>query len=297
MTCYHPIGGFKGSDGKLNVRWNPDCGINPYIEVPCGSCIGCRLDQSRSWSIRCVHEAQMHNQNMFLTLTYSDDYLPAMGDLRIKHFQDFMKRLRKRFEDIPIRFFHCGEYGTLNKRPHYHALIFGLDMPDKILYQENRGNKIYRSPLLETLWPLGFSTIGSVTWQSAGYVARYVMKKITGDMAKAHYERLDEETGEIYNLKPEYTTMSRRPGIGYDWYQKYKSDVFPHDYVVIEGKQFKPPIYYDRLLERDDPELHAEIKLRREKFAQTNIQDSTPSRLAVREYCKSAQTRLLKRDL
>lgn len=129
------------------------------------------------WAVRIVHEAQMWPQNSFITLTYRPEDLPQGGSLNVEHYQLFMKKLRARNTGHKIRFFHCGEYGEKLSRPHYHAILFNYDFPDKKVFSEKNGNTIYTSELLEDIWGKGFCTIGDVTFQSAAYVARYVMKK------------------------------------------------------------------------------------------------------------------------
>lgn len=242
-----------------------------------------------------MHEASLHDDNSYITLTYNDDHLPLDGSLDKKHFQDFMKRLRKEVSPIKIRFFHCGEYGEKFARPHYHALVFGYDFPDKKYFNTLRGHKRYVSELLEKIWGKGFCLIGSVTFESAAYVARYIMKKITGDDAEHHYKILDETTGELTDVQPEYVTMSTRPGIGHDWYQLYKGEIFPDDFIVIDGRKFPVPRYYTKLLERDDDALHADIKAQRVKAAYRQKDDATSERLVVREKVKTAQTCILNR--
>ena len=166
-------------------------------KLPCGQCVGCRLERSRQWAIRCMHEAQMHEDNCFITLTFNPESLDDRSNpwsLDVRDFQLFMKRLRKKY-GAGIRFYHCGEYGELNKRPHYHACIFGFDFPDKRLWKvTNSGHRLYISESLDELWPFGFCTIGNVTFESAAYVARYIMKKVNGDAAADHYEWIDEDT-------------------------------------------------------------------------------------------------------
>lgn len=296
MTCYNPLLAFK-EDGKLVFE-------KPFpfakgFNIPCGQCIGCRLNYSRQWAIRCIHEAQMHKNNCFITLTFSPEALAARKNpqsLEMREFQLFMKRLRKKYGE-GIRFFHCGEYGEKNKRPHYHALIFGHDFNDKQLWNQKNGIKLYISDELKELWPYGFSTIGDVTFESAAYCARYVLKKVTGDAAADHYTYTEPETGEVINIKPEYCTMSRKPGIGYNWLQKYKSDVYPHDYVVIRDKiKVKPPKYYDSLL--SEAELNI-IKTKRIKDSPETIDkyDENMDRLWIKEECKIQSVKQLIREL
>ena len=245
MPCYHPLTAYRGrrtSSGKSEILFDKSqalkVGSGLSIQLPCGQCIGCRLERSRQWAMRCHHEASLYQDNCFITLTYSDEHLPSDKSLHVEHFQKFMKRLRKRFGE-GVRYYHCGEYGEKYMRPHYHACLFNFDFPDKKIWKENNGNRLYVSESLSELWPFGFVTIGDVTFESAAYVARYIMKKVNGDLAESHYERVDWETGEVYQLKPEYTTMSRRPGIGSNWFAKFKDDIFPQDYVVINGKKLK----------------------------------------------------------
>ncbi|WNK13061.1 MAG: replication initiator protein [Microvirus sp.] len=294
MPCYHPISAWqllnvKTAKGKPTISFkNPYAAPSPTrvgIQVPCGQCIGCRLERSRQWAIRCVHEAYGHEDNAFITLTYAPEYLPSDVSLKKNHFQKFMKRLRKAISPKKVRFFHCGEYGEQNQRPHYHACLFGYDFPDKILYTIRDECRLYRSPMLEKLWPNGFATVGDVTFESAAYVARYITKKITGSLAEKHYN----------GRTPEYTTMSRRPGIGKKWYNEFKSDVFPSDEIVLRGKIMTPPRFYDKQLEADDPILYAKIKLDRKTQALQNTADNTAARLAAKETCKIAQFKLLKR--
>lgn len=213
-----------------------------------------------------------------------------------------MKRFRKSIIPVKIRFYHCGEYGENLGRPHYHALIFGYDFPDKEFWKETRGSVLYTSEKLEALWGKGFCSIGNVTFKSAAYVARYIMKKQTGKTAPEHYRYTDPETGEISQRLPEYTTMSRGGkgghGIGYDWFIKYNRDVYPSDFCVIEGKKYKTPRYYDRMLEEITPKGYLSvIKAARMRNAEQRSVDNTPDRLAVREKVQELKLRQLERSL
>lgn len=296
MACYHPMTAWYSKtvnpSGKRSIVFSPKKADQPDdpIKIACGQCVGCRLERSRQWAIRCTHEASLHEENCFITLTFSPEHLEARENpwsLDVRDWQLFMKRLRKRFGGN-IRFFHCGEYGEKQGRPHYHACIFNFDFPDKKLWAVKNGHRLYTSEILEELWPYGFSTIGDVTFESAAYVARYIMKKITGDKAEEHYKKrfIDEETGEILGeveIKPEYTTMSRRPGIGKDWYDIYHTDVYPSDFLTINGKKMRPPKYYDKLHELTRPYEFDDIKQARVEYGLTVQDNNTPDRLATRE--------------
>jgi hypothetical protein len=207
-----------------------------------------------------------------------------------------MKRLRKRYGPN-IRYFHCGEYGEKNARPHYHACLFNFDFPDKILWKRTDVSGLYTSASLGRLWPYGFSTIGDVTFESAAYVARYITKKITGRNAVNHYNDFDPVTGEIYADRiPEYTTMSLKPGIGAGWIQKFQNDVYPKDEIIMREKKLKPPKYYDKIFDQYDPLQFKKIKAKRIELAKQNTEHNTPERLAVRERIKEKAAKLLKRS-
>lgn len=276
--CFSPLVAWKRKGG--GVTFNKRDAISPSpFELSCGQCRECRAQRARAWSLRIMHEASSHwrkpsaaelaagvaagsdiSNNSFLTLTYDPLKLPSDGGLHVEHFQKFCKRLRKRVG--PFRFFHCGEYGEENLRPHYHACIFGYDFSrDRVVFKPNGFNTLYTSKLLEDTWSLGFCTIGALTRESAEYVARYVMKKMTGEKAELEYLRVDTNTGEVWDVRPPYCTMSRRPGIGSAWFDKYRSDVYPEDEIVYDGKRFRPPRYYDTKLAEEELRKYKEKRI------------------------------------
>lgn len=306
MTCYHSQRAWRSKEGR-----NPDTGKWPIVfneadgfsdmvvQIPCGKCVGCLLDRSKNWAIRCVLEASLWPKNCFITLTYAPEHLPDNGSLVKEHFTLFMKRLRKKYGE-GIRFFQCGEYGSCGNRPHYHACLFNFDFPDKVLWKRNSsGSLLYRSPSLEKLWPYGFSTIGEVTIESAAYVARYVIKKMDGVQID-YGDRL-----------PEYVNMSRRPGIAHDWFQKYCSDVYPIDFVVINDKiKARPPRYFDNLYDVIDADSMVRIRADRRERADKKMLEQYPDiylpmkargltpdsdRLDVRERVQKIKLKKLKR--
>jgi hypothetical protein len=341
MACYKPLHGFKAENGGFTGdKARSPTGIP--MSVPCGQCIGCRLDRSRQWATRMVHELKYHTEACFITLTYAPEHLPNFGNLHVQDFQKFMKDLRYHFSYVaenpetgkpkryyrPIRYFHCGEYGEKclncgeNKlnckcghysatlgRPHFHAIIYGVEFYDlELLKKTKSGEFIYKSQTLTDIWGKGHASVGNVTFESCAYVARYVTKKITGEQADGHYMEpitIDEETGEVLDglwRNPEYTTMSRRPGIGHRITdQRAFQDIFPHDRVVLRRQGYssvsKPPRYYDKLLEKTDPEMYEQIKSIRKREANKNAEDNTDERLLVKEQVKLAQIKTLKRDL
>lgn len=323
MPCFSPLVGYRSAfvndSGKRSIVFNRNHSLTGLPQqVPCGQCIGCRLERSRQWAIRCVHEASLFEHNCFITLTYDDDHLPDDRSLEMKHFQDFMKRLRKRFqgfqpvtldefdEDLgisvpvtryPIRFYHCGEYGEKFRRPHYHAVLFNYDFLDKVFWKDVNGSKLFLSASLQDLWPHGFSTIGNVTFESAAYVARYIMKKVNGDLQENHYRVIDPSSGLVIDLKPEYSTMSRRPGIGKLWYNSFKDDVYPHDFLVMNGKKMKPPKFYDSQYEIENPDDYLLLKENRKISAMKYVDNNSYDRMIVREKCAKARLNLLIRNV
>lgn len=233
-----------------------------------------------------MHESRYHELNVFITLTYSDTFVPINTGLNPLHTQNFLKRLRKHHEPNALRFFLCGEYGEETNRPHYHAILFGIDFADKKKHSTNeRGDQRWTSEKLEKIWGMGRCELGTVTPQSAGYVARYCMKKINGELAPDHYQ----------GKHPEFARMSRRPGIGKQHYDQYSNEIFHRGFIVNNGKQAKIPSFYDRQLDKENPELLNRVKRERQKQALTRKIDSTPERLKVRESVKQAQITQLKR--
>lgn len=251
------------------------------------------------WASRIIHEASLHEENCFITLTYNDEHLPADGSLDKKHYQKFMKRLRKRFPDRSIRYYMCGEYGDEDNRPHYHACLFNIEFHDKypVGYSDAADEVLYSSPTLEQLWPFGFVVIGSLDWSSAAYVARYCLKKVNGKQADDHYLRCDEY-GVAYWIEPEYNTMSRRPGIAKDWYEKYKNDIFPSDEVPVPGRGVfkKVPRYYEEQLRSSDPEQLEEIKRLRKVFRDSHVDEYSSQRLMQKYNVQKAKMKSLTRS-
>ncbi len=283
------------------------------MEVACGQCLGCRLDRSRVWAMRITHEASLHKHthgNSFITLTYDNAHLPDNWSLDKTHYQKFMKRLRKTVPQT-IKYYHAGEYGNRCKhgfdlekqscplchlgRPHYHGCLFNISFDDLEPYSQNYGTTRYTSPSLTNIWGKGFVDVGKLEYQSAAYVARYIMKKITGDLADDHYENISED-GEVIRLQPEYSTMSN--GIGRDWYKKFKTDCYPSDEIPVPGTGIikKAPRYYDKLLEVDDPALLEEVKNQRQKFRTINQEEYSAERLMAKYKVKKSQTKNLSRN-
>lgn len=247
MTCYHPLSAFdtglKTKSGKPYFIIRPEGTLRAFYKskiltnvtfIPCGKCIGCRLDYASTWSKRLMLEKSLYpdNQCHFLTLTYDDDNNPFI--LNKKDFQLFMKRLRKHFESQKIRFFMCGEYGSKTFRPHYHAIIFGLDIPDLRKIHPLDNSSLYTSDTILSIWNKGNIAIGDVTLKSCGYVAQYVLKKqISKDK-------------DISLIQQPFTLMSRKPGIGA---KAFDLSWYLNNEIILNGKTFKPGKFFNNIFE------------------------------------------------
>lgn len=281
MSCYHPLVGvwkgehYESGAKKFEIHGN----LDPFqamlmwpgsVSIPCGKCIGCKLDYSRQWADRMMLELETADKAIFLTLTYNNENVPFAYDefgnftgltLCKRDLQLFMKRLRKHFGS-GIRFFACGEYGTKTLRPHYHAIIYGIgvdDFPSKRNLGTNElHQKYYTSKLLEDIWSNGFVLFSDVSWKTCAYVARYVTKKV------------GKELSDINGACPEFSQMSRRPGIGSE-YLRLHPDCFDNSVIPLssstEGYRISIPKYYLRKLKLTDSERYAKIMDDRKWFA------------------------------
>lgn len=263
------------------------------FSVPCGKCMGCRVSRAQEWQTRLVHEAKSHNATGFLTLTFSDDHLPDNYSVSTRDLQLFLKRYRKFLGHSGLRYFACGEYGEQNWRPHYHLAVFGHSFSDLVPWRRTKsGHVTYRSQELERLWPYGHCEIGTLTPQSAGYIAKYITKKVTGERAAEHYRRVHPLTGEICQLTPEFLVMSK--GIGATWFDRYAMDAFPSDFVIVDGQKRPVPRYYTKKLAEREA---ARIKSKRKEKAAKHADNNVDSRLLVREESLSLKTSRFARDL
>lgn len=270
-TCYYP----------LRVLWDAENNLvfsNDGIpSLPCGQCIGCRLNHAEGWAIRMVHEAQRHEENSFLTLTYNDEHLPSTKNLSYRALTLFIKRLRRQLSKTRYnqkwKYYAVGEYGENFSRPHYHIILFGFDFSYKLRYKGIENSKTlsfvknekpyFKSTFLNDLWGQGHCDIGEVNYNTCMYVAKYVTKKVNGRNKAEHYTRMNEY-GELISVEPEKSQMSRKNAIGKEWLQQFWSDVYTQDSVFHQGKRLKVPKYYDKWLEKNNPDLFQQIKEERE---------------------------------
>lgn len=293
MTCFSPIQAYKSKSV------NPKSGKRPmqfkiagsfsgerYL-LPCGKCIGCRLEHSRRWAVRLMHENKMHKESCFVTLTYDNEHLPEFGNLVPRHLQLFHKRLHNKLLDsrgFGIRYYACGEYGSINKRPHYHSLIFGYNFRDLKKYSESQYGPLFTSKDLDSIWydfdgsPLGSCKVGSVTFESAAYVARYCVKKVDGPLRDAGHYCVYNADGVVFERMREFGHMSRRPGIGSTYFDKYGSEIIQHDSVIVNGREVPSIRYYD--LRIDEKRFN---KIMRARARSRKWSEYRPDRMRVKE--------------
>ncbi|WGL31322.1 replication initiator protein [Dipodfec virus UOA04_Rod_907] len=261
--------------------------VDKYQEIPCGKCLACRLNYSESWAIRIMLESKKYEHNEVLTLTYDPEHLPKVqginritgeqGEvctLKPEDVQKFLKRLRKAFAagkwgkhefepNDKLRFFNAGEYGEQNGRAHYHIVVFNLDVYDKEpTATSKRGNEQWTSKLIEEIWGMGRITLMPLNYETAAYVARYIVKKQKGPGSKELYE--------LSGQHPEYTTMSRMPGIASEYYNEKKGELYETQKIWLQTqkkiRKVKLPRYFDKRFEIDEPEEMKRIKKQRKEL-------------------------------
>lgn len=278
MPCYSPIRAYFGKSV------NPATGRRPLVfnisqsfsgvplDVPCGRCIGCKLERSRQWALRIVHETRLHAESAFLTLTFDDKSLPRSGSVDVRDVQLFMKRLRK-LRPQGLRFFACGEYGELTGRPHYHILLMNTSFPDMKFYKRSGQHSLSVSAECSKIWNFGDHFIGEVSFESAAYVARYCTKKITGPDAAEHYR----------GRQPEFVCMSRKPGIGLEWFNKYYGEAYARDSAIANAREVALPRYYDSKYSLLEPSRLERLKRARKLKAAAQRHDNGVDRRRVKE--------------
>lgn len=251
--------------------------ITDFVPIPCGRCIGCRMSRSRDWAIRCSLESRSHDVSYFLTLTYNPLLLPYSNFVDVstgeicykstlvkKDLQKFIKRLRDHYDrekGKKFRYYACGEYGSKSVRPHYHMIAFGLEIDDLVPYKETAlGDMLYTSEWLSNIWQKGYVIVGSVTFESCAYVARYVNKKKYGSEADFY---------DLYNIEPEFNIMSLKPAIGREWFDNNYDKIYKNDEIILpDGHVVTPPRYFDKCMDDIDEELMSDIKENRVDVAQ-----------------------------
>lgn len=319
MPCYHPIPAWYPDDGS-RIKFSPPnikrggktVNFKPHFHVPCNGCVGCRTEYSRQWAMRNLHESKLYTDNCFITLTYDKKNLPQNNSLEKTAFPKFIRSLRQKNKETKIRYYACGEYGDNFGRPHYHAILFNYYPNDVVPLKKD----LYTSKEISDSWlNKGFTSVGSVTFDSAAYVSSYVDKKIKGKDKVTHYILYHPKTGELAEPKsshsqiqnyiqrgfkwlrePEFSLMSRGgrngKGIAFNWFDKYKTDAYPSDSLYINGKKMKPPKYYDSQYEILYPEEMEQIKLKRATKMEETAHLFTPDALAAAEHTHKVRQKI-----
>lgn len=319
MACYHPLTAYARTrkNGKRAIVFADDH-VRPWIIkdgylfeekllIPCGQCLGCRIDYSREWAIRCMLEASLYDnetnpgKNYFLTLTYHDDFLPAGKLLRpslkpddlTKFMKDLRRQLEYHFNWQGVRFYACGEYGEKFKRPHFHIILFNMPKLPLKYYRTNfEGNILYNCDFISKVWGKGHAVIGEVNFHTCAYVARYMTKKHKGEESD-YYEN--------EGIEPEFSRCSRRPGIGYQYYEEHKDRFYLSDEISVpkgDGTVLKvhPPEFYDRLYDIDSPDDMRSIKDKRKEAAENSLnQELSRTSLSREEYLSMKESNFIAR--
>lgn len=254
-------------------------------EIPCGHCIGCRLNYSKQWAVRLMCELPYHKEAWFLTLTYNDENIPTtVHDGKVRHplvkkdVQLFLKRLRKRFPPNSVHYYCCGEYGSLTHRPHYHMILF-LDVPleettrsKNILHKVQNGNRYYVNDFIQSIWyrpgnprqSAGFHYLANVSFDCCSYVANYVTKKLNGGMS---YEE--------FGLTNVFAIMSQKPAIGRQFFEDHESDIYEQYSFLVPNMdkplRIRPPHYWDNLFDIEHHEELCDYKAVKKKAAEDAI--------------------------
>lgn len=274
MPCGYPLTAYRPAAGGP-IKFQAPRNGRAYIQIqlPCGQCILCRLEHARQWAVRITHEAQLHEHNCFITLTYADEHLPAYSSLHYPDLQNFWKRLRHQVN--PLRYYAVGEYGDTTNRPHYHACIFGTAFLEQRTILRETPHRLWTNDTLSEAWGKGHVSVGALTFQTAQYTASYVTKKLN---RARQYVRVDPDTGELIPLVQPRAFMSLKPAIGRRWLDLYGEHTYQHDHVVIQGRPQKPPKYYDRWLKEKSEQQSEQIKAKRRKQAIKLTEEQTHAR-------------------
>lgn len=282
MPCYKPILTEKIKQGE-KVKFKKVRNVKEYTQtlnfnwkiqhmIACRKCIGCKLDNAREWAIRCQLETKESKNNYFISLTYATQYLhtntQGIATCNNQDLTKFINSLRKHFErqgHKGIKYLASNEYGSKRKRPHYHICFFNLPLKDlKPTGEKNDiGQPYFISKTIDKIWNKGMHKIGITNYESAGYVARYTLKKQT----KMEYKKL--------GIEPEKLRMSN--GIGLEYFKNHKDEIYKYDHITIKTekgvKNLLPPKYFDRKMNEKNSKLMQEIKEKRKKLALIKIKE------------------------
>ncbi|WNK13823.1 MAG: replication initiator protein [Microvirus sp.] len=228
------------------------------ITLPCGKCYPCLSRRASGWSYRLMKEERISSSSYFITFTYDDEHVPRTDNnfktLYKRHLQLFFKKLRKLHPPRCIKYFCAGEYGTSSYRPHYHAILFNLDL-SKLLNKRDayfiKTRQIIldgKSPFHSQLWPHGHITIGLTTAASVGYTLKYMMKE-----SRIPLHKNDDRV-------PEFQLQSKGLGKSHlsdNMIAWHESDILNRMYIPLsDGKKIAMPRYYKNKLYTKEQRQH-----------------------------------------
>ena len=305
MPCTTPLQGYKTFGGAITFKLSEAMSVSKSgspvkLDVPCGQCMHCRLEKARQWAVRMSLEEQLHDESIFLTLTYDNKHYPPNGGLVKSDVQNFVRRLKEKVAPKKIKYYFVGEYGDQTNRPHYHAIIYGYEPAANTIEQisNENGMPLYSSTELTKLWskrkgtdPIGYAVYGHVNWDTCSYVARYVTKKIN-DSPEANTNVDNEARFKYRGNIQEFALSSRNPAIGKEWLDKYYDETVRDDYIVLNGKKMLPPKYFDDQIRKKDEEVYNKIK----KNRKTNLIELTPERAVNMEKIEKSLKSIYQRN-
>lgn len=304
MACYRPVlcwlpDPALGEGNRPVFRLPVNAGDYDELRIPCRKCEGCLLDIARDYSVRAAHEAQMHPHSCFVTLTYDPAHLPFRGDLSKAHYLAFVRAVKNEVRSVRPRFLGVGEYGSRTGRAHYHVCVFGRDwFADAVpAGKSSAGFPCFESPRLTGLWGRGRVIMNFMGPEVAEYAARYSLKALRS--GRAGVSMVDPVTGHPFTRAPEFLSASKQ--LGRSWLERFSSDVFPHDFVVMRsGRKAPVPRYYVRVLREWCEEDYQALMARRlERLAvePSRVANATLDRLAVRRHVTLARLDFSRRGL
>lgn len=311
-------------DSVCNTYYDDELGRElPIIQVPCGQCLECRLQQTRVWADRCVLEAKQWEHNYFVTLTYDDYHIPPNGSLVKRDYQLFLKKLRKIFPGF--RYLLSGEYGTQTLRPHYHLILFNLPLDDlsenfkepqwdvnsgfnkdgeyihelKLIRLKNHvkpesgEHPLFYSKTIHKCWDYrGMISVGRFSYDTAAYISQYCTKKVNPKNKDRYVQ---------FGMLPEFLACSTHPGIGAGYAEEKDDLLYSFDKLVIANKDgahlSSIPRYFDKLFKKKYGDgVFEPIRYKRmKKTIETQLGYNASSRFYDRE-CEDRDQRLIKRQ-
>lgn len=284
--CTSPLVAYPSPSGGRPSFVRPPGHSGRILELPCGQCLHCRIGREREWSTRLMHEALFYpGLSWFVTNTFAPEFALPDASVSKETGALYLKRCRHAFG--AIRYMQRAEYGERTHRAHYHYALFGPDLTDLRPARRNeRGDQLYTSATLEKLWPYGFVEVAPLDAGSARYMSRYLVRSFKGEGLRP-WDFVSPD-GVITEREPPFISMSRRPGIGRRYVERYGHELGAGDFVVVDGRKSPTPGYYHRVLEDLAPALAERLAAQREAFVY-----SDKAKAERRPYRRAAKAKVL----